>query len=172
MTVQAEHKLDTKKKLQAPNPGMVAEKTMAGAIVIDVNTIPWTEFPMEGVSFRLLRVDEQNGGCTLMFKTLATAPPSPIHKHLGHLETYNIYGNWGYGESRVGPDTYMYEPAGTIHAPWFVGEELLLFAIMRGPIGGLDDDGNVNSIVDGDLLYQLAAANNAVGHLPLVPPLI
>ncbi|HVX20579.1 MAG TPA: cupin domain-containing protein [Acidimicrobiales bacterium] len=157
--------------LQPPGGTTVEAVEKPGAMLVDVETIPWTPFPMVGTYFRLLRLDEQNGGATVMFKTVAGAPTAPLHKHIGHLEIYNLTGHWGYAMGRVGPHHYMYEPAGTIHEPYNETEEFTMFGVMRGPIAGLDENGVVNSIVDGETLYQLAKENNAVAHLEHVPPL-
>jgi len=42
----------------------------------------------------------------------------------------------------------------------------MMFGIFHGPVVGYDENGKVAGVIDADLLYDLAAANNAVGHLP------
>ena len=44
-----------------------------------------------------------------------------------------------------------------------------MFAVVYGPIVGYNDDGSVAGVVDNDLMYELAAANNAAGHIERTP---
>jgi hypothetical protein len=55
-----------------------------------------------------------------------------------------------------------------VHLPEQEGE-VLMFAIMHGPIVAYDDSGAVAGMITADLLYDLAVANDAAGHLPPRP---
>jgi len=135
--------------------------------VVNCDDIPWTPFPMPGTSYKLLNINETTGGATFLLY-VSEGAQAPLHRHLGGAEAYNIFGRWAYeGEDNdvIGPNCYIYEPAGITHLPQQEAEAMM-FGIFHGPVVGYDENGAVAGVIDADLLYDLAAANNAVGHLP------
>ncbi|MEM8662485.1 MAG: cupin domain-containing protein, partial [Pseudomonadota bacterium] len=93
---------------------------------------------------------------------------TPIHKHTGAVEAYVLDGEFGYGDQRGAKGAYTYEAAGSIHQPDSPGGSLM-FAIVHGPIIGYTEDGQVEGVVDNDLMYELAAANGAADHIVRTP---
>lgn len=149
----------------ATDPVTKASSSMASRVT-NVDTIPWTPFPMPGTSFKLLNINETSGATTILLYVAENAE-APLHMHVGAAEAYNIFGRWAYeGEAEaIGPNCYVYEPAGIVHLPKQEAESLM-FGIFHGPIIGYTPDGQVAGTITADLLYDLAAANNAVAHLP------
>lgn len=147
--------------------GPVTEPTNSLASrVTNCDSISWTPFPMPGTSFKLLNINETTGATTILLY-VSEGAEAPLHRHLGGAEAYNIFGTWAYeGEADpIGPNCYVYEPAGIVHLPKQESESLML-GIFHGPIVGYDDDGNVAGINTADLLWDLAEANGAIAHLP------
>ncbi|MFE3293284.1 cupin domain-containing protein [Rhodococcus sp. NPDC059234] len=134
--------------------------------VVDCDSIAWTPFPMPGTSFKLLNINETTGAASILLYVAENAQ-APLHLHCGAAEAYNIFGRWAYeGEAEsIGPNHYIYEPAGIVHLPKQEIESLM-FGVFHGPIVGYNEDGSVAGVITHDLLYDLAAANDAVGHLP------
>lgn len=151
---------------QAVSPVTSVDDSQASRVV-DCDNIPWTPFPMPGTAYKLLNVNETTGASTILLY-VSEGAQAPLHRHLGGAEAYNIFGRWAYeGEDNdvIGPNCYIYEPAGITHLPKQEGEALM-FGIFHGPVVGYDENGNVAGVIDADVLYDLAAANDAVGHLP------
>ncbi|MEV6136690.1 cupin domain-containing protein [Nocardia sp. NPDC051990] len=134
--------------------------------VVNLDNIAWTPFPMPGTAFKLLNINETSGATTILLY-VSEGAQAPLHRHLGAAEAYNIFGNWAYeGEAEpIGPNCYVYEPAGVVHLPKQENESLM-FGIFHGPIVGYNDDGSVAGVITADLLWDLAAANDAIAHLP------
>lgn len=134
--------------------------------VNNCDDIPWTPFPMPGTSFKLLNINETTGAASILLYVAENAQ-APLHMHCGAAEAFNIFGRWAYeGEAEsIGPNHYIYEPAGIVHLPKQEVESLM-FGIFHGPIVGYNEDGTVAGVITHELLYDLAAANDAVAHLP------
>jgi hypothetical protein len=132
----------------------------------DTESIPWTPFPgVEGDWFKILHMDDDNFSATVLLRTDPSFEPN-LHRHLGAAELFNLKGSWGYeGFGIMGPGGYTYEPGGVVHFP-HVEDEIIVLAILHGPIQPFDADGNpLPNLVDNDVFYRLAKANDAVGHL-------
>ena len=134
--------------------------------VVNCDDVPWTPFPMPGTSFKLLNINETTGATTILLY-VSEGAEAPLHCHLGAAEAYNIFGTWAYeGEAKaIGPNCYVYEPAGIVHLPKQESESLM-FGVFHGPIIGYNETGSVAGVITADLLWDLAKANNAAGHLP------
>jgi hypothetical protein len=122
--------------------------------------------PLPGNRFKLLNIDEVNGGVTMLVQADADAP-AWVHKHIGAVEIYNVSGWWKYEDMDlpIGPDHYVYEPNSVVHEPVF-HEQVVQLVIMHGTIVGYDEQGRVSGTLDADVLYELAMANGAAAHLP------
>jgi anti-sigma factor ChrR (cupin superfamily) len=150
--------------MTAPAASKIQVESRPGARMVDTDQIPWTEFPFPGVRFKLLNIDDHNDALTMILYVDAGIQ-TPIHKHLGAVEVYTISGRWRYQEGEIGPGGYAYEPNGVIHEPESE-TDLEMFIVAHGPVMNYDEEGNIVGIVDNDVLYDLARANNAIGHLP------
>lgn len=142
----------------------VKPASMPGALMLQADQIPWTEFPDgTGARFKLLNVDIGSGGWT----TIMWFPDGvqiPMHLHLGAVEVYTIRGTWSYQEGRLTDGGYAYEPSGVLHEP-DSESEVELFIVNRGSNLYFDADGNFMTWLDAHMLYTTAKANGAVDHL-------
>ncbi len=129
----------------------------------DPSSLPWTPWVMEGTHFKLLNIDKKTGGFTILLK-VEGGLDTPIHGHLGGVEGIVLSGEFGYGDDRGGAGCYFYEDAATRHQPDSPAGTVM-YAAVHGPIVGYDPEGGAAGIVDAKLMYDLAAANGAAGHL-------
>lgn len=144
----------------------VQVESRPGALMINTEKLPWAPMPLEGAEFKLLRVNEQCGGMTLLIR-FAAGVTAPIHKHFGGAEVYTIKGHWSYQEGAVGPGDYAYEPGGVVHEPAAENEEVLLFVVAYGPIGMYGEDGAIAGVLDMDAMtavWEQAKAAAAAGE--------
>lgn len=126
--------------------------------------VPWKPWVMEGVEYKLWRVDTMNNGFTISLK-VAPGTIAPVHHHLGAIDVYVISGSIYYEKSDIGyAGDIMLEPAGDIHRP-VSDEGCELFCVFYGPIAGYDEDGNMAGIVDGVMMRALAEEHGVAGHL-------
>ena len=133
-------------------------------VFFDPEQLPWTPGPLEGTWFKLLNLDKQTGGSTMLFRLEPGERRAPIHKHIGSVEGYLIEGEFGYGEDRGRKDAYFYESDAVIHEPTTTGG-FSAFILSRGTLIGYNPDGSPGSLIDGSVYYQLAKLNKAVPHL-------
>ncbi len=123
--------------------------------------LPFVQF-MEGVELQLLQIDLDQGLWIVRTRfqpgiTIAT------HKHTGCVFAVTFAGSWRYLEY---PDvntagSYLFEPAGSIHTLTVPGDQKgitdVWFAIYGANLN-LDANGNVESIIDAELVYQVYLA--------------
>jgi len=143
-----------------------------GLRVVDTNAIPWTGFPghEKNALFKLLRVDPITLGSTILLRYWTGEGISfdgiPPHKHFGAVEIFTLSGRWYYeGEAEARAGTYVYEPSGAFHKA-INPEWADTFIISYGPLQLMNEDGTPGLVIDGMTYYDIAAANDAVGHLP------
>ncbi|MFZ5609839.1 MAG: 2,4'-dihydroxyacetophenone dioxygenase family protein [Pseudomonadota bacterium] len=132
-------------------------------VFIDPDTLPWTDWVIEGTYFKLLHVHEESGGFSMMLKVDA-GNEAPVHGHVGAVEVYVVEGEFGYDDDRGSAGFYGYEPAGARHEPTSP-KGTIMFAIAHGPLVGYNPDGSIAGVVDGRAMYELAKANDAHRHL-------
>lgn len=131
-----------------------------------VENIPWTPWVMDGVEYKLLSVDKRSGGFTCMLR-VAPNTVAPVHKHLGAIELYVISGDIYYDADDIGrAGDYMYEAAGDIHSPKS-DTGCVLFIVFHGPIAGLNSDGSIAAIVDGEFMLDMAKKDNVAARVYL-----
>jgi quercetin dioxygenase-like cupin family protein len=142
----------------------VKATSLPGALMLEPESIPWTDFPDgTGARFRLLSVDPGSGGWTTIMR-FPEGVQIPMHLHLGAVEIYTISGTWSYQEGRLTAGGYAYEPSGVIHEP-DSESEVELFIVSRGSNLYFDDDGKFLMWLDAHMLYTIAKENGAVDHL-------
>lgn len=75
------------------------------------------------------------------------------HRHTGPVWAYTRSGAWKYREydyvNRAG--SFLYEPAGSVHTPQCIEDDTRVWFQMYGSNINLDAEGNITSIVDGQL---------------------
>lgn len=83
------------------------------------------------------------------------------HKHTGEIYAFTYSGSWYYkeypGDINVN-GSYLYEPAGsthTIHVPHSNTEDTEICFVMNGANLNLDADGNVESVLDAEVVLEL-----------------
>ena len=78
------------------------------------------------------------------------------HKHTGPVWGYTTSGAWKYKEydyvNRAG--SFLYEPAGSVHTLQCIEDNTQVWFQMYGSNINLDPEGNVTSIVDGQLTLE------------------
>ncbi len=116
-----------------------------------------------GIEFKLLRVSQETGTVTLLFKC---APQSSFarHRHLGAGEYLMVYGEMDVrGGARAGGITavagdYGYEPNGIIHDSTEFPKETVFYFTNYGPIQFIDEEDNTVFVLDWKGLLDLEAA--------------
>ncbi len=82
------------------------------------------------------------------------------HKHTGPVWGYTTSGAWKYKEydyvNRAG--SFLYEPAGSIHTLQCVEDNTRVWFHMYGSNINLDADGNITSVVDGQVTLDFYLA--------------
>jgi len=135
-----------------------------GRDFIDANAIPWTPWVMEGTHFKLLAVNELNGGFTMLLK-VDPGTKAPVHAHLGSAEAFLLEGGFYYDANDAGQaGCYTYEAGGAVHEP-VSPQGCIMFAVSHGPLGGCDEQGQVNAVVDCRTMLALAEASGTADHV-------
>jgi len=132
-------------------------------VFMDAEQIPWTPWAIEGTHFKLLHVQQETGGFSMLLKVDA-GNESPVHGHIGAVEVYVVEGEFGYEEDRGKSGSYGYEPPGARHEPTSPNG-CIMFAVAHGPIVGYEADGSVAGVIDGQAMFEMAEAGNAHTHL-------
>ena len=119
--------------------------------------LPFVDFG-EGVSLQLLQVDLDQG---LWVVRTRFQPGVTIqtHKHTGAVFALTLAGSWKYLEypevNTAG--SYLFEPAGSVHTLSVPATEKAVtdvwFAIYGANLN-LDANGNVEAVIDAELVYQ------------------
>jgi 2,4'-dihydroxyacetophenone dioxygenase len=120
--------------------------------------LPWVRFGPE-VESKVAHVKLRDG----LWVARSRIQPGAVlqtHRHTGPVFGFTLSGAWHYRESadeinRAG--SYLYEPAGSTHTlqvlPDSDGPADVWFAIYGANIN-LDDDGNIDSVLDGALMLS------------------
>lgn len=124
-----------------------------GSLIVRSREIPWTPWGMPGTQFKLLHCDDASSLLVILLK-VEPGTVAGVHKHFGAAHAYILEGGFGYEHGEVFPGDSFTGPDG-----------LLLLGFMFGPIGGLDDNGNLAGVLDIEWHYQAALANGAAGHI-------
>ena len=61
--------------------------------------------------------------------------------------------------------THLVEAGGITHQPFTGPKGVTMLGFMFGPLGGMDDNGNLAGVLDIDWHYQTAKANGAADHI-------
>ncbi|MGE0230947.1 MAG: cupin domain-containing protein [Flavobacteriaceae bacterium] len=155
-----------KPKITDNNVGGLVARQEEGNRFTDTNNIPWTEFYIDGVDFKLLNYD---GERVTIVTRIKKGTKLAIHQHMGPVELYVIEGSFGYKDAETGRDNmiyaggYLYEPPSTVHEP-VCPDGLLAVAVVHGPLKGFAADGSEVYIGPKEY-YEMAKANNAIAHL-------
>jgi 2,4'-dihydroxyacetophenone dioxygenase len=135
-----------------------------GSIITRADEIPWTPWGMPGTWFKLLDVNDDFGWMVFLLKVDA-GTPATMHKHFSAANAFTLEGWWGYEGRVVKAGQFIKEAGGISHAPMVGPEGTVMLAFGFGPVGGLDDDGNLVGAIDIDWMYNAAMANGAADHI-------
>lgn len=156
-------------KLQKHQETTVTAIKPKHSVFTNANDIAWSEWVMEGTYFKLLNLNLQTGGFTMLLKVDPHTDPVPVHGHVGAVEVYITEGEFGYDDDRGAKGWYGYEPAGARHEP-NSPRGTTMFAVAYGPIVGYNPDGSIAAVVDAHSMYELAKSNNAHTHIMRIFP--
>ncbi len=117
---------------------------------------PWHAL-VDGIDFRLFYASSETGRWTVL---LRCAPGSSFgrHKHLGAGEYFVVKGRMEYRMGVALTGTYGYEPLDSIHDHTSFPEYTELLFTNYGPVVFLGEQDEVTSVLDHQLLQDLAAA--------------
>jgi len=129
----------------------------------DPSTLPWSPWVMEGTEYKLLNLNPQTGGFTILLR-VGPQNVAPLHGHIGSLEGWILEGSFEYGTDQGKAGDYIYEAGGIRHEPTS-RQGVTIFAIAFGPVCGYEADGRIAGILDARAMYDLAVSHGAAGHL-------
>jgi 2,4'-dihydroxyacetophenone dioxygenase len=135
-----------------------------GSLIVRAKEIPWTPWGMPGTSFKLLHCDDATSLLVILLK-VEPGTVASVHKHFGAAHAYILQGGFGYEHGEVFEGDYLVEAGGIVHQPFTGPNGLILLGFMFGPLGGMDEQGNLAGVLDIDWHYQTAKANGAAGHI-------
>ena len=123
--------------------------------------LPFVDFA-PGVALQLLQVDLDQG-LWIVRTRFDPGVTIPTHKHTGCVFAVTLAGSWKYIEypevNTAG--SYLFEPAGSVHTLTVPADQRgvtdVWFAIYGANLN-LDASGNVESVVDAELVHQLYLA--------------
>jgi hypothetical protein len=121
-------------------------------IALHTSELEWKPF-CPGITFKLLRVSAETGAWTVLFHCEAGSG-FDRHLHIGAAEYYMVYGRMdirggdeGGGFTAVAGD-YGYEANSMLHDWTNFPEETVFFFTDQGPLGFLDENEKIASILD------------------------
>lgn len=135
-----------------------------GSLITRANDIPWTPWGLPGTHFKLLDVNDDFGWMVFLLKVDPGTPPV-MHKHFSAANAFTLAGWWGYEGRIVKAGEYIKEAGGISHSPIVGPEGTTMLAFGCGPVGGLDENGNLAGVIDIDWMYKAAKANGAADHI-------
>jgi hypothetical protein len=116
--------------------------------------LPW--IPMyPGISFKPLRVSDETGTWTVIFRCEAGSSFAP-HYHLGPGEYYMVSGRMEFRAGTAVAGDYGYEPVGAFHKNTTFVEPTDIYFTNFGPIGFVDEQGQFTLIMDHVFIRDLA----------------
>ena len=96
---------------------------------------------------------------------MPTGTVAGVHKHFGAAHAFILEGGFGYEHGEVFEGDYLVEAGGITHQPFTGPKGVTMLGFMFGPLGGMDDNGNLAGVLDIDWHYQTAKANGAADHI-------
>jgi len=112
---------------------------------LDTGTQPWVPLSTPGLSMKLIAVLPGDAGYHLLLR-LEPGTVIPRHRHTGEVHAFNLSGHrllLDTGE-RIGPGTYVHEPAGNVDSWQAVGDEpCVVHVVAHGRVEYLDELGRV-----------------------------
>jgi len=140
---------------------MPATTAARSAIHRSESDLPFVDFG-DGVSLQLLQVDLEQG-LWIVRTRFQPGVTIPTHRHTGCVFALTLAGSWKYLEypevNTAG--SYLFEPAGSVHTLTVPATETAItdvwFAIYGANLN-LDANGNVEAVIDAELILQFYRA--------------
>lgn len=126
-------------------------------ILLPTRDLPWIPIA-DGIDYRLLRTSTETGTWTVIFRC-QKGSSFARHRHLAAGEYYVIEGRMNYRAGVAVTGDYGYEPLDAIHDCTIFEEYTELLFTNHGPVVYLDDEDQVTSVLDHQLLSQLAQSH-------------
>ena len=116
--------------------------------IVDPATMPWVPAGHEGISTKVLKVDE--GGSFIMLVHADDGAVLPARRHTAPADFYVLSGMLQFSDGRAPADHWVYEPMGAVEDEIrHVGETVYL-ATFVGAALELASDGSVAAVLDGE----------------------
>ena len=100
--------------MQTPNTEAHAGIDELASRYVDVDSLEWQPSPFEGVSAKILLLDE-NGGVRTMLVKMEPGATIPDHEHTGLEQSYILEGTLEDHDGVCGPGQYVWRPVGNRH---------------------------------------------------------
>lgn len=110
----------------------------------------------EGISFKPLRVSDESGTWTVIFRCQKGSSFAP-HYHLSPGEYYMVSGKMDYRAGVAEAGDYGYEPTGAFHEHTNFVEDTDIYFTNFGPIGFVDENKNITFLMDHEYIRDAAA---------------
>lgn len=108
-----------------------------------------------GIAFKPLRVSEETGTWTVIFRCDAGSSFAP-HYHLSPGEYYMVSGKMDYRAGIAVAGDYGYEPVGAFHENTNFLEPTDIYFTNFGPIGFVDENKQINFLLDHVFIREAA----------------
>jgi len=135
------------------------------AVHIGADELPFVDIG-DGSKLKVIQVKEREG-LWIVENIFQAGYEVQKHRHTGPVYAYTTSGAWKYKEyeyvNRAG--SFLYEPAGSVHTLQCVENDTHVWFQIYGANLNLDEQGNVESVIDGALtLAAYYALCEAEGH--------
>ena len=131
---------------------------MTEAVHIGADELPFIDIG-DGSLLKVLQV-KRGEGLWIIENIFQAGYEVDKHRHTGPVFAYTVSGAWKYKEydyvNRTG--SFLYEPAGSVHTLQCIEDNTRVWFQMYGSNINLDADGNITSVVDGDMTLQFYLA--------------
>lgn len=128
------------------------------SVHIGENDLPFIDIG-DGSLLKVLQVKPQEG-LWIVENIFKSGYEVDKHRHTGPVYAYTRSGAWRYKEydyvNRAG--SFLYEPAGSEHTLESVEDDTRVWFQMYGSNINIDADGNVTSVVDGQMTLEFYLA--------------
>jgi hypothetical protein len=126
-------------------------------IIVDPNTMQWAETDIEGVSVKVLNVDETSGEFRVLTKATAGSV-IPARKYTAPADFYVLCGEIQFHDAKAAVDSWVYEPIGVNEGEMRHDVDTVYLATYCGAVLGLSADGAVGDVMDVESVRSLAAS--------------
>jgi quercetin dioxygenase-like cupin family protein len=133
------------------------------------DSLPWVDLG-GGIEIKVLQVKIEEG-LWVIRNRFAPGANVQTHKHTGSVYAFTTRGAWRYRESDFVnvPGSFLYEPAGSVHTltvPETNTEPTEVWFAIWGANLNLDANGNVEMVIDAQLVLNFYLAGAAAAGLP------